>query len=100
MFPYLMSSRMAFSDCSTSSALAGCSGPLYPPNRSWIHPACWQAHCQCCGSSQQRWARCHLHAKQTLVIHTQPSLANSRPWEPALHQAFPGGLRQQPHFQG
>ncbi len=38
MLPYLMSSRMAFSDCSTSSALAGCSGPLYPPNRSRIHP--------------------------------------------------------------
>lgn len=35
---YLMSSRMAFSDCSTSSALAGCSGPLYPPSRSRIHP--------------------------------------------------------------
>ncbi len=36
---YLMSSRMAFSDCSTSRALAGCSGPLYPPSRSRIHPA-------------------------------------------------------------
>ena len=36
---HLMSSRMAFSDCSTSSALAGCSAPLYPPSLSLTHPA-------------------------------------------------------------